>query len=155
MVKNMKIMKNKQRAIKKFLTRKLKMGDSSALLLRVALEIESRCDNAKKYPNYKIIGNKMEDACKAYLNHLKNHGLNYGLIYTGEKPLPFTIIGELPNGSTIAYRCSEDYKWRDVPLYVGEWDQDSDNNREKIERNITELYGDEIYDCLTNDDALF
>ena len=140
-----------QKKVKLFLNKRLKEGDASARLLRMALEIETRQENAIKHPKCEIIGNKMEDACKAYLDNLKKYGLRYGMIYTWEEPLPVVIIAELPNGSTIAYRCSHDLKWADVPQYTSEWDHDFDSNRAKIEQNIIELYADEIYDCMSDE----
>ena len=154
-LKEMKTMsKFLQKELKLFLNKKAKQGDVNAILLRVALEIETRQENALKYPNYKIIGNKMEDACKAYLDHSKKYGLKYGMLYRWEEPLPVSIIATLPNGNTIAYRCSNDLKWSDIPQYMGDWNHDFNNNRAKIEQNIIELYGDEICDYMIDEEQM-
>ena len=146
----MKISNHKM--VKKFLIELAEMGDKNATLLLVAFEIENRRDNAVKYPDIKNAWNLAEDACKAYLRHCMNYNMKCGKIKVDEGQLPYIIIGTLPNGNTIAYRCSEDLKWHDVPLYQGGWDYQCDNNRRKIEQNIIELYEDCIRDYLSEED---
>ena len=83
---------------------------------------------------------------KQFLDVLRAYGLCYGKIISRRKYLPVTIIGTLPNGKTIAYCCSRDTKWDNVPLYNGNWDKDIKNNRVKIEQNIIDVYGDILYE---------
>lgn len=135
---------SKTTILKRFLTRLSKEGVREAKVLRSALEVQSKQENVEKYPQDSDIGNDMEVECRAFLDILKSNGLWFGRQYVQGRPLPVTIIACLPDGSTIAYRCSYDTKWKDVPVYKGPWDMDFDSNRSKIERNIFNLYGDLI-----------
>ena len=135
-----------QQVVKHFLNKSSKNGDSIAAVLRSALEVETWQDYVNKYPYDSKIGNNMEVKCKEYLDVLKANGLCYGKIISRRKYLPMTIIGTLPNGKTIAYCCSRDTKWDNVPLYNGDWDKDIKNNRVKIEQNIIDVYGDILYE---------
>lgn len=135
-----------QQVVKHFLNKSSKNGDSIAAVLRSALEVETWQDYVNKYPYDSKIGNNMEVKCKEYLDVLKANGLCYGKIISRRKYLPVTIIGTLPNGKTIAYCCSRDTKWDNVPLYNGNWDKDIKNNRVKIEQNIIDVYGDILYE---------
>ena len=143
-----------QQVIKHFLNKSSKNGDSIAAVLRSALEVETWQDYVNKYPYDSKIGNNMEVKCKEYLDVLKANGLCYGKIETWCSPLPVTIIGTLPDGNTIAYRCSQDTKWNDVPNYVEMWDGDFQGNRAKIEQNILAIYGDALYDIADPGDEL-
>ena len=135
-----------QQVVKYFLNKSSKNGDSIAAVLRSALEVETWQDYVNKYPYDSKIGNNMEVKCKEYLDVLRANGLCYGKIISRRKYLPVTIIGTLPNGKTIAYCCSRDTKWDNVPLYNGNWDKDIKNNRVKIEKNIIDVYGDILYE---------
>lgn len=143
-----------QKKVKHFLNKLSENGDSIATILRSALEVETHQDYVNRYPDDSKIGNNMEVKCKEYLDVLKANGLCYGKIETWGSPLPVTIIGTLPDGNTIAYRCSKDTKWNDVPRYVGMWDGDFKGNRAKIEQNILAIYGDALYDIADPGDEL-
>lgn len=108
-----------QQKVKHFLNKLSKNSDNTATILRLALEVESMQDNVNKFPDHSQIGNAMETKCKQFLDVLKAYGLCYGKIISRRKYLPVTIIGTLPNGKTIAYCCSRDTKWDNVPLYNG------------------------------------
>lgn len=135
-----------QQKVKHFLNKLSKNSDNTATILRLALEVESMQDNVNKFPDHSQIGNAMETKCKQFLDVLRAYGLCYGKIISRRKYLPVTIIGTLPNGKTIAYCCSRDTKWDNVPLYNGNWDKDIKNNRVKIEQNIIDVYGDILYE---------
>ena len=135
-----------QQKVKHFLNKLSKNSDNTATILRLALEVETMQDNVNKYPDHSKIGNAMETKCKQFLDVLKVYGLRYGKIISRRKYLPMTIVGTLPNGKTIAYCCSRDSKWDNVPVYNGDWDKDFKNNRVKLEQNIIDVYGDILYE---------
>ena len=143
-----------QQKVKHFLNKLSANGDSVATILRSALEVETYQDCVNKHPEDSRVGNNMEAKCKEYLDVLKANGLCYGKIESRRKTLPVTIIGALPDGNTIAYRCSKDTKWDDMPKFVGVGDGDFKGNRDKIEQNIRAVYGDELYDRADPDDGL-
>jgi hypothetical protein len=143
-----------QKKVKHFLNKLSGNGDAIATVLRSALEVETWQDSVNKYQCDSKIGNNMEVKCKEYLDVLKATGLPYGKIETWCSPLPVTIIGSLPDGNTVAYRCSQDAKWNHVPKYIGVWDGDFQGNRAKIEQNILAIYGDQLYDIADPDNEL-
>lgn len=143
-----------QQKVKHFLNKLSANGDSIATILRSALEVETYQDCVNKHPEDSRVGNNMEVKCKEYLDVLKANGLCYGKIETWCSSLPVTIIATLPDGNTVAYRCSQDTKWKDVPNYVEMWDGDFQGNRAKIEQNILAIYGDALYDIADPGDEL-
>lgn len=134
---------------KRFLKKKADDGDSRAALLRCALDIETKQRQINRYKEGSFytrqIGNQMEDLCLELLDKASALGYNIGQIQDGaDEKLPVVIIAELQTGTTVAYRCSRDRKWNNIPQYAGEWDGNISENASRIETCILEYYEDDI-----------
>lgn len=134
---------------KRFLAKKIKEGDTKAQVLRHALDAEKMSIDLPKYQgSYKMsrtIGFNLDKECFKMIGMVLFYGYSGGIIRDdSDKETPIIAIAELPNGETVAFRCADDEMWRHIPKYEKSWDNDFNDNLMKIERNILELYQEEI-----------
>lgn len=134
---------------KRFLAKKLEAGDNQAEILRYALDAVKTSIDLQKYQSsykmYRTIGFSLDKECWELIGMALTYGYSGGIIRDdSNKETPIIAIAELPNGETVAFRCADDDMWRYTPKYEKSWDNDFDSNLTKIERNILDLYHDEI-----------
>lgn len=109
-----------------------------ARALRLALEIEDRSTQAKKYFG------EWRDKCYAEKSKLvldlirlfEIEGWTYGSRETGSFPGE-VIYFEIPNCEQISFHCT---LIRKIPRYQGEWDEQRNSTLRKIEQACIELF---------------
>lgn len=134
---------------KRFLGKKIDSSDNRAEVLKCALSAEKMSvDLLKCQESYKlsrVAGYNFDKECWRLIGIARSYGCYGGIIRdNSNKETPIIAIAELPSGETVAFRCAEDDMWKYTPKYEKSWDNDFNSNFAKIERNILELYQDEI-----------
>lgn len=134
---------------KRFLGRKIDAGDNMAAVLKCALSAEKMSIDLPKYQSSYTLSRKTgfnyDKECWKLIGIARSFGYSGGIVHDySNKETPIIVIAELPSGETVAFRCADDDMWRYTPKYEKSWDNDFDSNLTKIERNILDLYRDEI-----------
>lgn len=123
------------RKVKLMLNKKIKQGDFTAKIYRVALELQDYNIKAKgaPFPYSEKMYAKKEDLIDKLIELYKNIQLPFGRSEDKNKRVSFIVYFDLPLGNQISFHSTIK---RDVPLYGKEWDGLVNSTLYKLEKEI-------------------
>lgn len=123
------------RKVKLMLNKKIKQGNFTAKIYRVALELQDYNIKAKgaPFPYSEKMYAKKEDLIDKLIELYKNIQLPFGRSEDKNKRVSFIVYFDLPLGNQISFHSTIK---RDIPLYRKEWDGLVNSTLDKLEKEI-------------------
>ena len=123
------------RKVKLMLNKKIKQGDFTAKIYRVALEIQDYNIKAKDapFPYSDKMYAKKEDLIDKLIEIYNESKLSFGCSEDKGKRVSFIVYFDLPLGNQISFHSTIK---RDIPLYGKEWDGLVNSTLDKLEKEI-------------------
>lgn len=122
---------------------KIAKTELNAKLLRLALEVEDKNINAKKYENYRQkYYDEKKDILKSLVKLCDENDIKVGISEDKNDEYLNILYFELPYCEQISWHVTKEDGFYDVKPYEGEWDGKTESTLPKLENAILKLFKD-------------